>query len=117
MSQFGLHFGHYIAGVDCDHISQFYALQVSLALKKGIAMKQWSNRLLVMLEIMVGVCLVSKLHAILLMEADFNTMSKEVYGVRMLDIAWKYKLILEEIFSKKNHTANDGGLAKRFSMI
>ncbi len=56
--------------------------------------------------------LVSKLRAILLMEADFNVMNKEVYGVRMLDMARKYKLVPEEIFSEKNHMADDGGLAK-----
>jgi hypothetical protein len=50
LSQSGLHFGHYIVGADCDHISQFHALRVSLALKKGIAMKRWLNGLLVMLE-------------------------------------------------------------------
>jgi hypothetical protein len=61
---------------------------------------------------MFGVQLVSKLCAILLMEADFNAMNKEVYGVQMLDEAAKYKLILEEIFSKKNHAANNSGLAK-----
>ncbi len=59
-----------------------------------------------------GVHLVSKLRAILLMEADFNAMNKEVYGVCMLDEARKYKLIPEEIFSEKNCTADDGGLAK-----
>jgi hypothetical protein len=31
-SQSGLHFGHYIAGVDCKYISQFHALRISLAL-------------------------------------------------------------------------------------
>jgi hypothetical protein len=46
------------------------------------------------------------------MEADFNAMNKEVYRARMLDEVQKYKLILEEIFSKKNRTANEGGLAK-----
>jgi hypothetical protein len=35
------------------------------------------------------------------MEADFNAMNKEVYGVRMLEVARKYKLIPEEIFSEK----------------
>ena len=59
-----------------------------------------------------GVHLVSKLRAILLMEADFNAMNKEMYGVRMLDNARRYKLIPEEIFSKQNRTANNGGLAK-----
>ncbi len=111
MSQSGLH-GHYIAGADCNHISQFHALRVSLALKKGIALERWSNSLLVMLEKMFGVHLVSKLCTILLKEVDFNAINKEVYGVRMLDKVWKYELIPEEIFSKENRTANDGGLAK-----
>jgi hypothetical protein len=39
-------------------------------------------------------------------------MNKEVHGVCMLDEARKYKLIPEEIFSKKNCTADDGGLTK-----
>ena len=65
-----------------------------------------------MLEKMFGVRLVSKLRAILLKEADFNAMNKEVYGVRMLDNAQQYNLIPKEIFSKKNRTADNGGLAK-----
>ncbi len=112
LSQWGLHFGHYIAGADCDYISQFHSLQVLLALNKGIALERWSNGLSVMLAKMFGVRLVSKLCTILLMEADFHAMNKEVYGVRMLDKARKYKLIPEEIFSKKNRTANNGDLAK-----
>ncbi len=112
MSQSGLHFGHYIAGADCDYISQFHALRVLLALKKSIALERWSNGLSVMLEKMFGVHLVSKLRAILLMEMDFNAMNKEVYGVRMLNMARKYKLMPEEIFSKKNRMADNGGLAK-----
>jgi hypothetical protein len=105
-------FGHYIAGTDCDYILQFHALRVSLARKKGIALERWSKGLSVMLEKKFGVRLVSKLRAILLMEADFNAMNKEVYGVWMLDNSHKYKLIPEEIFSKQNRTADDGGLAK-----
>ncbi len=112
MSQSGLHFGHYIAGADCDYISQFHALRLLLALKKGVALEQWSNGLSVMLEKTFGVRLVSKLRAILLMEVDFNAMNKEVYGVRMLDTARKYKLVPEEIFSEKNRMADNGGLAK-----
>ncbi len=100
-SRSGLHFGHYIAGTDCDYISQFHALRVSLALKRGIALERWSKGLSVMLEKMFGVRLVSKLRAILLMEADFNAMNKEVYGVRMMDNARRYKLIPEEIFSEQ----------------
>jgi len=86
--------------MDCDCISQFHTLRVSLALKKGIALERWSKGLSVMLEKMFGVRLVSKLRAILLMEADFNAMNKEVYGVRMMDNVRWYKLIPEEIFSE-----------------
>jgi hypothetical protein len=111
-SQSGLHFGHYIAGANCDYISQFHTLRVSLALKKGVALERWSKGLSVMLEKMYGVRLVSKLRAILLMEADFNATNKEVYGVHMLDNARRYNLIPEEIFSEQNRTANDGGLSK-----
>ncbi len=111
-SQSSLHFGHYIAGADCDYITQFHALQVLLALKKGTALEWWSNDLLAVLKKMFEVRLVSKLCAILLMEVDFNAMNEEVYGVRVLDEAHKYKLIPDEIFSKKNRTANNTGLAK-----
>ena len=55
LSYSGLHFGHYIAGANCDYISQFHALQVLLVLKKGIALERWSKGLSVMLEKMVGV--------------------------------------------------------------
>jgi len=48
------------------------------------------------------------------MEADFNAMNKEVYGIWMMDNARRYKLIPEEIFSEQNRTADDGGLAKTF---
>jgi hypothetical protein len=70
LSPSGLHFGHYIAGADCNYISQFLAIRVSLALKKGIALERWANGLSVMLEKMFGIRLVSKLRAILLMEAE-----------------------------------------------
>jgi hypothetical protein len=61
---------------------------------------------------MFKVRLVSKLRAVLLMEANFNAMNKEVYGVHMLYEARTYKLISEEILSKKNCRADDRGLAK-----
>jgi hypothetical protein len=112
LSPSGLYFGHYIAGADCNNISQFHALCISLALKKGIALECWANELSVVLEKIFGMCLVSNLCAILLMEADFNAMNKEVYGARMLEEARKYKLVPEEVFSKKNCNAGNGGLTK-----
>jgi hypothetical protein len=65
-----------------------------------------------MLEKTLGVTLVTKLRAILLMEGNFNAANKIVYGTQMLDNARKYRLMPEEIFSKKNRMANNGMLCK-----
>jgi hypothetical protein len=54
-----------------------------------------------MLEKTLGVTLVTKLQAILLMEADFNATNKIVYGDRMMNNACKYNLMPEETFSEK----------------
>ena len=107
-----LHFGHYISGADSDVISDFHALKTSLALVHGIALKRWSQGLCVMLEKVLGVKLINKLRAILLMEADFNAANKIVYGERMLDQARKYKLMPEEIFSERGKMPDDGGVSK-----
>jgi hypothetical protein len=46
-----------------------------------------------MLEKTLGVTLVIKLRAILLMEGDFNAANKMVYGVRMLNSTRDHNLI------------------------
>ena len=65
-----------------------------------------------MLKKSAGTCLISKLRAILLMEADFNAANKIVFGQRMLSNVRKYSLMPEEIFSKKHRMADDGIRAK-----
>jgi hypothetical protein len=64
-----------------------------------------------MLEKTLGVTLVTKLRAILLMEADFNATNK-IYGNRMMAKARGHNLMPEEIFSKQNRMADDGTLSK-----
>ena len=51
--------------------------------------------------------LVTKLRAILLMEADFNFHNKLIFGTRMLELARKHGLVQEEIYSEKGRTAED----------
>ena len=53
-----------------------------------------------------------KSRAILLMEADFNHVNKEIFGYRMLQNVRKHQLMPEEVYSKRNKTADDGTLAK-----
>jgi hypothetical protein len=88
-----LHFGHYISGAHSDQISDFHALKTLLALVHGIALKRWSNGLCVMLEKVLGCRLISKLWAILLMEADINQMNKIILGERIMDNVRKYRLM------------------------
>jgi hypothetical protein len=95
-------FGHYIAGTQSDHISHFHALKATLIMKRGIVLDRWARGLSVMLEKMFGCALITKLQSILLMEADFNSTSKKIYGQRMLNTARSYKLVPEEIYSKQN---------------
>ncbi len=65
-----------------------------------------------MLEKTLGVTLVTKLRAILLMEGNFNAANKIVYGTQMLNNSRKYQLMPEEFFSKKNRMADNGTLCK-----
>jgi hypothetical protein len=65
-----------------------------------------------MLEKIFGCSLITKLCSILLMEADFNATNKVIYGIRMLHNMRKFKLMPEEIFSKRNRLADDGTLSK-----
>ena len=111
-SESGLHFGHYKAGAKSDTISTFHALKATLALRRGIALARWSRGLSVMLEKMFGCTLVTKLRAVLLMEADFNSSNKIIFGERMLDNARRHGFMPEEIYSERGKMADDGSLAK-----
>ncbi len=111
-SKSGIHFGHYIVGFKSDIISHYHSAHVLVILAHAIKLERWSQGLSVMLEKTLGVTLVTKLRAILLMEGDFNATNKIVYGVRMLQNARNHNLMPEEIFSKKNRMEDDGMLCK-----
>jgi hypothetical protein len=108
----GIHFGHYKVGCKSDLITHYHAARVSVTLAHAIQLERWSRGLSVMLEKTLGVTLVTKLRAILLMEGDFNATNKIVYGSRMIQTARRNHLIPEEIFSKKNRMADEGTLCK-----
>ncbi len=65
-----------------------------------------------MLEKTLGMTLVTKLRAVLLMEANFNATNKIVYGMRMMSNAQGHQLVHEEIFSKKNRMVDDWTVCK-----
>ena len=85
---------------------------MTVTLVHVIQLERWPHGLSVMLEKILGVTLVLKLRAILLMEADFNATNKIIYGDRMMTNIRKCNLMPEEIFIEKNRTADDGTLCK-----
>ena len=111
-SKSGLHFGHYIEGCRSDYISLLHALKATLVINRGIILDRWAWGLSTMLEKISGCALITKLRLILLLEADFNSTNKIIYDQHMLLTVRRYKLMPEEIYSKKNCLAEDETLVK-----
>ncbi len=112
LSESGLHFRHYIVGCTSDIITHYHTARVSVVITHAIQLEHWSRGLSVMSEKTLGVTLVTKLRAILLVEADFNATNNIIYGNRMMAKAQEHDLMPEEILSKKNRMADDGTLIK-----
>jgi hypothetical protein len=55
-----------------------------------------------MLEKFSGCALITKVRSILLMEADFNSTNKIIYGQRMLQVVCNIEFMPEEIYREKN---------------
>jgi hypothetical protein len=65
-----------------------------------------------MLEKILGYQLINKFRSILLMEADFNSINKILFGIRMLNMVRLYGFIPDEIISERNCMAEEGTLSK-----
>ena len=65
-----------------------------------------------MLEKIAGVCLVEKLRAIQLYEADFNCFNYFIFGRAAMDSLTKNDYLPEELFSQKGSTAEDAKFDK-----
>jgi hypothetical protein len=74
--------------------------------------ERWKEGLMCILEKLPGNCLVTKLRAILLTEADFNANNKIVFGERMMGVVRQYGFMVDEVFSKQGRMAEDGVLVK-----
>jgi hypothetical protein len=80
--------------------------------KSGIPPENWSIGLQVMLEKIAGVCLVEKLRAIQLYEADFNCYNQFVFGRKAMETLTGCGYIPEELFSQKGSTVEDAKFDK-----
>jgi hypothetical protein len=62
----------------------FFACKLSFVSRTGCAPKRWGIGLTVLLEKIVGLVLVKKLRAILLMEADFQMLNRLMFANRAM---------------------------------
>ena len=76
----GLHFGHWKPAAESNFLSELHALFTDIVVSTSYSPVQWQQGLSVMLEKKKGVCIPFKLHAILLMEANFNFPNKLFFG-------------------------------------
>jgi hypothetical protein len=82
----------------------------------GAPPSRWKNGLQVLLEKVPGVTLVDKLHAILLMEGDFNFYNKWIFGHVAVNKLYEIGYVPEDQYSKKGNTAEDSKFDNRLTM-
>ena len=111
-SMSGVHYGHYKAAIQDDIITEALALQLTVVARSGVPPENWSVGLQVMLEKIAGVCLVEKLRAIQLYEADFNCYNQFVFGRQAMQRLTDIGYVPEELFSQKGSTAEDAKFDK-----
>ena len=84
-SSSGVHYGHYKAAIQDPLSTGILALQLTVIACSSIPLESWSVGLQVMLEKIVGICLVEKLRATQLYETDFNCYNQFILGQAVID--------------------------------
>jgi hypothetical protein len=112
LSMSGVHYGHYKAAIQDPQSTNVLALQLTIIARSGIPPESWSVGLQVMLEKIAGICLVEKLRAIQLYEADFNCYNQFIFGRQAMQTLTDSGYIPEELFSQKGSTAEDAKFDK-----
>jgi hypothetical protein len=112
LSMSGVHYGNYKAAIQDAFSTKVLALQLTVIAWSGIPPESWSVGLQVMLEKIAGVCLVEKLRAIQLYEADFNCYNQFICGRQAMQMLTNSGYIPEELFSQKGSMAKDAKFDK-----
>ena len=96
------HFGHYKAAVGNDLLSEIHSSLLHIASRNGVFLTRWIKGLSVVLEKLKGVIKVNKVRAILLMEADFNSLNKLIFGHRMIQQCEANNRFPDEIYGSRS---------------
>jgi hypothetical protein len=106
-SMSGAHYGHYKAAIQDRLSTEILAQQLTVIAQSKIPPESWSMGLQVILERIAGVCLVKKLQAIQLYEANFNCYNQFIFGKQAMQNLTDSGYIPKELFSQKGSTAED----------
>eukprot|EP00957_Ditylum_brightwellii_P161922 12327967-Ditylum_brightwellii.AAC.1 len=79
-------------------MSKIHALKITLCTRVGYSLRQWTCGLQVMLQKIKGNFSVEKLQAILLIEVDYNWLTKELIGKRLIARGTETKMIQGDNF-------------------
>ena len=96
-----IHYGYYKVSVKSELSSKIHAQQLTVIARSGVAPVRWGMSLQVLLEKLVGVCLVEKLRYIQLYEADLNIFQQFIFGQEAMNILIEQSLLSEEHFRKR----------------
>ena len=100
-SSSSIQYGHYKAAVKNKLVPKINAQQLTVIARSGVAPMRWGMSLQVLLEKLVGICLVEKLTYIKPYEAHFNCFQQFIFGQEAMRSLTNQGLLPEEHFSKK----------------
>ena len=93
-----------------DDIAAWLTIMMSLPFMHGFVNERWRKCIDTMLEKKFGIRKVHMLRIIGILEADFNTALKILYGKRLMEMAEKAGLHEEQWGSRSNRTSTDPAL-------
>jgi hypothetical protein len=108
----GVEYEHHKAAIKCNISTKILAQQLTVVAQSGIPPESWSIGLQVMLEKIAGVCLVEKLRAIQLYEADFNCYNQFVFWKAVMESLNSIGYTPAELFSQKGSMSKDAKFDK-----
>ena len=109
------HFGHYRAATHSDKITHFSLDKLTIVARSGCPPARWGLGLQLLLENITDMALVNKLCAILLMESDYNYLSKYISGYEALRALETEGYLLDEQYNQGESTAEDARMDSRLT--
>eukprot|EP00956_Cyclotella_meneghiniana_P023181 scaffold44685_cov45-Cyclotella_meneghiniana.AAC.1 len=107
-----LHFGHYMAGAHDKEITKLHVASLNTIRTTETAPDRWHSSVAVLLEKVFGERLITKLHAICLLEADFNWLNKLIFAKRLEPHCIHHGLTPNEQFAKSRSCCEEASLIK-----